>query len=239
MAIAVTGGIAAERLLGTRETERPSEREWIARYVVEEPGVHLATFPTAIINGIAPPAPAVLPNFAVAARQAAGAGRRGVTVLEDLDAPGTRAEPEAQPASAHDGGEERAPVGRLSGRLARLSLQPSHRVRSLRNLAGIVLLAALVWASRRSEAGSTLWSLARASLAIVGFNWVFHGFWGGETFLYSQHWHVPLTILVAGLVAVPRTHQRVATALLLFSVAAVAVSNLIVLSRALSSLGGG
>ena len=42
-----------------------------------------------------------------------------------------------------DGGAEPGPTGEPKRRLARLTLQPSHRVVSPRNLAGVVLLAAL------------------------------------------------------------------------------------------------
>jgi hypothetical protein len=36
-------------------------------------------------------------------------------------------------------------------------------------------------------------------LLIVAFNWLLHSFWGTEHFLYSQHWQLPLLLLLAGL----------------------------------------
>jgi hypothetical protein len=267
--VACAAGLAAEEFLRVRKAPGPGEREWIARYIVPRPLLHYATFPTAIVNGIAPPAPTRVPGFALEARGKPGAGRRTAaapekparpggateggartgTAPESTAAPtnasGTRAPEEStpggdgSPVSAPDGASNRAPARGPNSRLARLTLQPSHGPYSLRNLAGIIVVAALVWAAlRRGVADPVLASLARASLVIVGFNWALHGFWGDETFLYSQHWHVPLMLLIATLVAVVGRGRRTVVVLLAVAVVAVAASNLVVLSNALSPFAG-
>jgi len=121
-----------------------------------------------------------------------------------------------------------------------LTLQRTHRPRSLRNYIGFVLLAALAWvAFREKPLDPTLRSLARASLAVIAFNWVLHGFWGGEQFLYSQHWQVSLLVLACAAVAVFEARRWHAATLLVICVVGVALSNAIVLSKVLQALAGG
>lgn len=228
--IATAGGLAADRFLRVRRTSAPSEKEWIARYFVEDPAVHLATFPTAIANGIVPPPPTRVPGFGP------GKGPVPAAAPERRDAGADRTTPE----EAHGDGVKPKAEHEFRTGLFRLTFEPSHRVFSLRNLCGVALLAALAWgALRRGEGNAYLRSLARASLVIVGFNWVFHGFWGSETFLYSQHWHVPLVLLVAALVAAPLGRRRPAIPLLALSVVAIAVSNLFTLAATLRLSGSG
>lgn len=237
--VAAAAGFAADELLRVRKTPAPSEREWIARYIVQEPLAHFATFPTAIVNGIAPPAPTRVPGFSLQIRPNAGPGRLKAAPSEDPADPGGAPEDPAPPKTVPDGGADRPPVRGPNARLARLTLQPSHGAFSLRNLAGIALVAALVWAAlRRGGADPALTSLARASLVIVGFNWALHGFWGGETFLYSQHWHVSIMFLVAALAAAVGRGGRATVALLAGSIVAVAASSLVALSKVLSLFAG-
>lgn len=225
-AIAVAGGLVTSEVVGARHGATTSERAWIARYFVEDPILHLATFPTAIANGIAPATPDLLPNFSVRLP----GETRGQVARPEGDAGADQTAGRKLPRDALRG---------AGGRLFRLTLQPSHRVPSVRNLVGVALLSALAWAAiRRRGADPALRFVCVASLAIVGVNWVFHGFWGGEAFLYSQHWHVPLMFLVAALVAAGRRRPRITTALLAVAVAAVTVSNFVVLTRMLSMLGG-
>jgi len=261
--VAGAAGIAADEFLRVRETTGPGEREWIGRYIVEQPILRYVTFPTAIVNGIAPSAPTRVPGFAMEARRKTAAGKRNaaasaapraasedgapaVGAHEDAKppaaalesaTPGERAPESGAPAAAD--GSERSPDRGPNRRLARLTLQPSHRAFSLRNLAGIVLVATLAWAAfRRRDADPALTSLARASFLIVGFNWALHGFWGDETFLYSQHWHVSLMFLIAALVAGAGRGRRAVVVVLAAVVVAVAVSNLVVLADALSPFAG-
>ena len=121
-----------------------------------------------------------------------------------------------------------------------LTLQRTHRPRSLRNYIGFLLLAALSWvAFKERSLEPTLRSLARASLVVIAFNWILHGFWGGEQFLYSQHWHVSLLVLAAATVSVFEARRWHTGTLLVICVVGVAVSNAIVLSEVLKALAGG
>ena len=121
-----------------------------------------------------------------------------------------------------------------------LTLQRTHRPRSLRNYIGFLLLAALSWvAFKERSLEPTLRSLARASLVVIAFNWILHGFWGGEQFLYSQHWHVSLLVLAAATVSVFEARRWHTGTLLVVCVVGVAVSNAIVLSKVLEALAGG
>ncbi len=227
--VAAAAGFAADELLRVRKTPPPSEREWINRYFIEDPILHLATFPTAIVNGIAPSAPTRTPGFSLGTRPAVAGDQRKAA----------RSKSQAAPEGAPDESAGRAPAREPKGRLFRLTLQPSHRVFSLRNLAGIALVVALAWAAfRRRQADPVLTSLARASLVIIGLNWALHSFWGGEAFLYSQHWHISRMFLIAALLAAAGRGRRVATALLALCVVAVAASNLVVLSKVLSLFAG-
>jgi hypothetical protein len=53
-----------------------------------------------------------------------------------------------------------------------------------------------------------------AAAAVVAFNWLLHTFYGTEYFLYSQHWEVPLLVLLATLVAIPDPRRRLGRGLL-------------------------
>lgn len=46
--------------------------------------------------------------------------------------------------------------------------------------------------------GPLFQSLAISSILILIYNWLFHSFWGGTYFLYSQHWICALIILISG-----------------------------------------
>jgi hypothetical protein len=232
--VACAAGLAADRFLRVRRAPGPSEREWISRYIVEEPGLYYATFPTAIANGIASPTPTRAPGFAMEARRKAGAGRRKAAVAAPPKASEGATLPDSTAAAA-----DRSPSRAPGSGLARLTLQPSHRVFSGRNFFGAVLVAALVWAAlRRPGANPALASLARASLVIVGLNWALHGFWGDETFLYSLHWHVPLMLLLAALLVALGRGRRAPVVVLAAAALAVAASNAVVLARALSAFTG-
>ena len=105
---------------------------------------------------------------------------------------------------------------------------------------GFALVVALAWAVVRTRLnGSPLPALARASLVMIGFNWMLHGFWGGEQFLYSQHWHVPLLVLLAALVSAGERRWKHTAAALALCVAAVSVNNAVVLGRVIALLSGG
>jgi len=120
---------------------------------------------------------------------------------------------------------------------SRLTLRGTHEPTSVRNLIGYALLAALAWVALRDRRLETPFkALARASLAIVAFNWILHGFWGGEQFLYSQHWHMSLLVLMGAAVAALEVRGRNTILPLSIGVLGIAVSNSIVLMRTLQTL---
>jgi hypothetical protein len=287
LAVTFTAGYALDELFDAQPGNTPSEMVWISRYFVDDPGVQLATFPTAVVNGIAPPVPGRKPNRFALKAKATGAVKppppasRRHPKPSGLTAPGRMAAPEREtapagtagtaghggpvtprllegtPVTARDGSGSPDPSQRQAeasassvdaqqnagepDRIIRycLTLQRTHAPRSLRNYIGYALLGALAWvAFRERSLGPALRALAIASLAVIGFNWLFHGFWGGEQFLYTQHWHVSLLVLLAAAVSVFEARRWSALALLVMCVFGVAVSNAIVLSKALAVLAG-
>jgi hypothetical protein len=73
------------------------------------------------------------------------------------------------------------------------------------------MLALLVAAALRARAMAS-WQrsvLAGAGL-VLAFNWVLHSVYGSELFLYSQHWEIPLLVVLAGLAAPIGAHRRLA-----------------------------
>lgn len=99
-----------------------------------------------------------------------------------------------------------------------------------------VLLIAAAGAFSLLRAGRRARCACVASLLIIAFNWGFHAMWGVDMFLYSQHWHLSLLVVIAGVFfftppwAVP---IRVGMALL---VAAVAFSNAFTLREMFETL---
>ncbi len=121
----------------------------------------------------------------------------------------------------------------------KLTLQPTHQPRSIRNLIGIAFLATLVWVALKDKRlDPTFRSLARASLVVLAFNWILHGFWGGEQFLYSQHWYVSLLVLMGAVVSVLEARRWNAVAPLVICVVGIAVSNSMILVKTLQALLG-
>ena len=59
-----------------------------------------------------------------------------------------------------------------------------------------------IFASAGAAAESRLFT--ELLLAVLAFNWVLHSFYGHEFFLYSQHWQVPLVLLLSSALAAPR-----------------------------------
>ena len=142
-------------------------------------------------------------------------------------------------AAATSAAPEAAPGPSQPGRIIpfSLTLQRTHAPRSVRNYFGFVLLAALAWVALRGQwLEPAFRSLARASLAVIAFNWILHGFWGGEQFLYSQHWHMSLLILLGAAVSALEARGRNTLAPLIICVVGIAVSNSIVLTKTLQAL---
>ena len=284
LVVTLAGGLGLDRLFDAQPGNTPDEAVWISRYFVEDPVAQLVTFPTGVINGIAPPVPGRKPNrfawmaeFAAKNRgEAAGprrlAPRPGITGPASVGESDARDRPRTQlllpdqvarsqrdpdPEDANDGDANggdtargavaAAPVSERTGPNGdavldrpipiKLTLQPTHRPGSGRNLIGIVLLATLAWvALKEKRLDPTFRSLARVSLVILAFNWILHGFWGGEQFLYSQHWHVPLLILIGAAVSVLEERGWNAVVPLVICVVGIAVSNAMVLVKTLQAL---
>ena len=72
---------------------------------------------------------------------------------------------------------------------------------------------------------------------MVAFNWVLHSIWGVELFLYSQHWHLTLLILLAGLFLRERPRMRALTlAAVVVLILLVIVQNAATISAILAEL---
>jgi len=268
LVVTFAGGLGLDRLFNAQPGGTPDEIVWISRYLVDDRAIQLTTFPTAVINGIAPPVPGLRPNvFALRAEKAAaksggttGQRRRapmpGISrparatesdvpvVVETRSVapdPAPRSQPDPAPEDAPGGDTAGAAVGDASGRVIpfSLTLQRTHTPWSFRNLIGIALLATLAWvALKEKRLDSTFRSLARASLVVLAFNWILHGFWGGEQFLYSQHWHVSLLVLIGAAVSALEARRWNAVAPLVICTVGVALSNWIVLVKTLQALLG-
>jgi len=107
--------------------------------------------------------------------------------------------------------------------------------RSLLGLLALGIIAAGVVLSiqRRIAFGA----IGIASAAIVAFNWILHGAWGDETFLYSQHWLVPILVLIAlAVAAVARRYPRVTAWGVGVFVVAVTLNSLVLLETMLTIL---
>lgn len=80
--------------------------------------------------------------------------------------------------------------------------------------------AALVLATLIASGVAAFWAPAplrtvlAGAWAVLAFNWLLHGFYGSELFLYSQHWAIPLLITLAALAAVRGALRASACALL-------------------------
>jgi hypothetical protein len=112
---------------------------------------------------------------------------------------------------------------------------------AFRNLAGAVALSLLVFGTARMSRGTVLQRrtclLASACLTVIAFNWLFHSLWGGDRFLYSQHWQAALMVLVGTLwVSAPVSRRR--TLALASVTLAIAANNVRILSQVMDVLRG-
>lgn len=82
----------------------------------------------------------------------------------------------------------------------RFTLQTPRRGSGTAGVAGWVVLAlAAAGAARLLRGTPAQRGAGGAALALVGFNLVLHAAWGGELFLYSQHWAPAIPLLLGGL----------------------------------------
>jgi hypothetical protein len=81
-------------------------------------------------------------------------------------------------------------------------------------------------------------TIAVSGLMILLFNWVFHGFWGNEYFLYSQHWMSSLTLIISGIFLIDKSYRNFVSATFVVFVGFLAANNLRTLSRMMEFLEG-
>ena len=102
-------------------------------------------------------------------------------------------------------------------------------------MAGLsVLLVSGILGSRRGTKALRVTTLG--AIGILVFNIALHTLWGREFFLYSQHWLVPLLVLLAGNLAFPPPWSRIITMLLAGGVVLVAASNMATIRAMLERL---
>jgi hypothetical protein len=70
-------------------------------------------------------------------------------------------------------------------------------------LVGFVIALTLSGAAGCLQAGGSLRALGAASLGMLAFHMSLHSLWGDAFFLYSQHWLIPLALLLTGNLARP------------------------------------
>jgi hypothetical protein len=78
--------------------------------------------------------------------------------------------------------------------------------------------------------------LGVAALGVLAFNLVLHSFWGNEFFVYSQHWLVPLAVILAGNLTWPGRLGRSFSGLYAALVVAVAANNLALWAEIFSTI---
>jgi hypothetical protein len=103
----------------------------------------------------------------------------------------------------------------------------SRNVLAVRNLVGavgllLVVVAVVQLGRARAQQRQAFW-LCCACLMVMAFNWGFHSFWGGDRFLYSQHWEAALMLLLAVMIrayapASPRTTVALTAAVILVGI---------------------
>jgi hypothetical protein len=89
------------------------------------------------------------------------------------------------------------------------------------------------------RAGNPLRTLGAASLTLLAFNLVLHSVWGDAFFLYSQHWLVPLAVLLAGNLTWPGLTGRAFTAVYAAAGVAMFFHNAALLNRIFDALAAG
>ncbi len=94
-----------------------------------------------------------------------------------------------------------------------------------RPFATMLVLLSIVGAITMMRSEPLVRNAAAAALAIFSFNFVLHSFWGVEHFLYSQHWIQALTLLIAGVLFLPRRFEAPGLALMGILTVAIAVNN--------------
>ena len=114
------------------------------------------------------------------------------------------------------------------------SLEHSPSIFGLGDPLGLSVVILIVAGAVCSLAAPRSRRIAVASIGIVAIGWLF-SVWGGETQLFSQHWHLPSVVLIAGVMTV-RKYGALMTAVLAVLTFAIAVNNLMVVRGMLAVL---
>jgi hypothetical protein len=115
-----------------------------------------------------------------------------------------------------------------------LSLERSPSIFGLGDPLGLSVVVLIVAGAMCSLAAPHAWRIAIASIGLVAMGWLM-SVWGSETQLFSQHWHLPAVVLIAGVMTVPR-YGAVTTAILAALTLALAVNNLMIVREMLALL---
>jgi len=75
-----------------------------------------------------------------------------------------------------------------------------------------------------------------ALFGIIGYNWLFHSFWGDQLFLYSGHWLIPELILLSGFFRLPVIPDTMKLVLSIAFIVGVGVNNASILSFIITRL---
>jgi hypothetical protein len=116
------------------------------------------------------------------------------------------------------------------------SLEHSPSIFGLGDPLGLSVVILIVAGAVCSLAAPRSRRIAVASIGIIAIGWLL-GVWGSETHLFSQHWHLPSVVLIAGVMTV-RKYGALMTAVLAVLTFAIAVNNLMVVRGMLALLSG-
>jgi len=115
-----------------------------------------------------------------------------------------------------------------------LSLEHSPTIFGFGDPLGLSVVLLIIAGAMCSLASPRARRIAIASIGLVAMGWLM-SVWGSETQLFSQHWHLPAVVLIAGVMTVPR-YGALTTAILAALTLALAVNNLMIVRGMLAVL---
>ncbi|MBE0596599.1 MAG: hypothetical protein IH614_04955 [Desulfuromonadales bacterium] len=117
------------------------------------------------------------------------------------------------------------------------TLEQGEGIFSLRNPLGSVIFVLLAAGTLvHLRAGGSRASLAMAALAVLLYNGLFHGIWGHEYFLYSQHWLTATLFLLGGVLNCRLPFRTWGVAILVALTGTIGLNNLLHLRLVLTVL---
>jgi len=114
------------------------------------------------------------------------------------------------------------------------TLEHSPSIFGLADPLGLSVVLLIVAGAACSLAAPPARRIAAASIGMVAIGWLL-SVWGKETHLFSQHWHLPSVVLIAGVMTV-REYGALMTATLAVLTFAIAVNNLMIVRGMLAML---